>query len=206
TRCVVALLPVVTLKVGPRPAVACGMPDARTTSPTPSLARLGALLTVLLLAGSLALVAAPVADAATPFRDVPAGSYYADAVAWGHRAGITTGTSRSRSEPHRPVPRAELVTFLWRAKGEPRARSARVADVPAGTWYAKAVSWAVQEGVTTPVGGTRRFEPHRTASRAEAVTFLWRTMESPKAQRTPFRDLVGVAWAIPAISWAHAKG
>lgn len=182
------------------------MPDARTTSPTPSLARLGALLTVLLLAGSLALVAAPVADAATPFRDVPAGSYYADAVAWGQRAGITTGTSRSRFEPHRPVTRAELVTFLWRAKGEPRARSARVADVPAGTWYAKAVSWAVQEGVTTLVGGTRRFEPHRTASRAEAVTFLWRTMESPKARRTPFRDLVGVAWAIPAISWAHAKG
>lgn len=181
------------------------MPAARSASPASSK-RLGAVLATLVLAGALAIGAAPTAAAATAFRDVPANAYYADAVAWGQRAGITTGTSKTQFEPQRPVTRAELVTFLWRASGQPSAQSAQVADVPTGTWYTKAVDWAVQQKVTTLVGGTRRFEPHRTATRAEAVTFLWRVMGSPSARRTPFRDVAGVAWAIPAISWAHANG
>lgn len=192
------------LLAGGRSDAALIVPAAHSASPASSK-RLGAVLATLVLAGALAIGAAPTA-AATAFRDVPANAYYADAVAWGQRAGITTGTSKTQFEPQRPVTRAELVTFLWRASGQPSAQSAQVADVPTGTWYTKAVDWAVQQKVTTLVGGTRRFEPHRTATRAEAVTFLWRVMGSPSARRTPFRDVAGVAWAIPAISWAHANG
>lgn len=107
--------------------------------------------------------------------DVPASAYYALPVNWAKANGVTTGVGGSnRFEPHRPITRAEMVTFMWRAAGKPSAGSSGFVDVPAGSYYAAAVAWAKVRGITTGIGGSNRFEPVRAVLRAEAVTFLYR--------------------------------
>lgn len=108
------------------------------------------------------------------FGDVPAGSYYADAVAWAAEEQITGGTTASTFSPQDPVTRAQSVTFLWRFAGNPAAPAASgFADVPAGAYFADAVAWASSEGITggrTPTA----FEPAQPVSRAQQVAFLYR--------------------------------
>ena len=85
-----------------------------------------------------------------PFTDVPAGSYYHDAVLWAIEQGITKGTSDTAFSPNATCTRAQIVTFLWRANGsELTPIATRFADVPADAFYADAVAWAAQEGITT---------------------------------------------------------
>lgn len=110
-----------------------------------------------------------------PFVDVPSNAWYTPAVRWAHSKGITTGVGGSnRFEPNRPVTRAEMVTFMWRAAGKPAAGASGFVDVPANAWYAKPVAWAKAQKITTGVGGSNRYEPVRSVTRAEAVTFLYR--------------------------------
>ena len=111
-----------------------------------------------------------------PFSDVPSNAYYHDAVLWAAKEGITTGTSRTRFEPNATVTRAQTVTFLWRWAGSPEPGSAgSFRDVPYRAYYADAVAWAVEYGITN---GTAPglFSPAQTCTRAQIVTFLYRDL------------------------------
>ena len=115
-------------------------------------------------------------SSAMPFIDVPAGSYYYDAVLWAVENGITKGTSDTAFSPGKTCTRAQIVTFLWRSQNAPAAGSSNpFTDVAAGDYYAGAVLWAVKENVTKGTGSTT-FSPDDNCTRAQIVTFLWRTM------------------------------
>lgn len=109
-----------------------------------------------------------------PFTDVPADSYYYDAVLWAVENGITKGTSSTTFSPDDTCTRAQIVTFLWRSEQSPAAGSSNpFTDVSADAYYADAVLWAVKEAITT--GTTRTtFNPDAECTRAQIVTFLWR--------------------------------
>ena len=109
-----------------------------------------------------------------PFADVPAGSYYYDAVLWAVENGITEGTSDTRFSPNATCTRAQIVAFLWRSEKSPAAGSRNpFADVKSTAYYADAVLWAVKEDITKGTTSTT-FSPDADCTRAQIVTFLWR--------------------------------
>lgn len=108
-----------------------------------------------------------------PFTDVAVDAYYAKAVLWAVENGITTGTSDTTFDPDGIVTRAEAVTFLWRAAGNPAADGKLFADVESTKYYAEAVRWAVANGMTKGVSDTS-FAPGSACTRAQIVTFLYR--------------------------------
>ena len=111
---------------------------------------------------------------AMPFTDVPAGSYYYDAVLWAVENGITEGTSDTTFSPNMTCSRAQIVTFLWRSEKSPAAGTANpFADVKSTAYYAGAVLWAVKEDITKGTTNTT-FSPDADCTRAQIVTFLWR--------------------------------
>ena len=111
---------------------------------------------------------------AMPFTDVPAGSYYYDAVLWAVENGITEGTSNTTFSPNATCTRAQIVTFLWRSEKSPAAGTANpFADVKSTAYYADAVLWAVREDITKGTTNTT-FSPNADCTRAQIVTFLWR--------------------------------
>ena len=105
--------------------------------------------------------------------DLTGGSiWYEKAQNWAKEKGISDGAN-----PNGTINRAQMVTMLWRAMGQPAAGStANFIDVPADAYYANAVSWAVENGITTGVGGGR-FDPNSTCTRAQIATFLYRYMK-----------------------------
>ena len=138
------------------------------------------------------------------FVDVATGSYYEDAVDWAVENGITTGVSANRFDPNGVCTRAQAVTFLWRAAGSPapRSRTMPFTDVPAGSYYYDAVLWAVENGITKGTSDTT-FSPNATCSRAQIVTFLWRSEKSPAAgTANPFADVKSTAYYADAVLWA----
>ena len=138
------------------------------------------------------------------FVDVPEGSYYEEAVNWAVEKGITTGTDATHFSPDGICTRAQAVTFLWRAAGSPAAKSAVMpfADVKAGSYYETAVLWAVENGITKGTSDTM-FSPDATCSRAQIVTFLWRSQKSPAAgTANPFTDVKASAYYADAVLWA----
>ena len=140
-----------------------------------------------------------------PFIDVPAGSYYEDAVIWAVDKGITTGTSATTFNPNGICTRAQAVTFLWRAAGSPAAKSAGMpfTDVKAGSYYYDAVLWAVEQGITKGTSDTT-FSPDATCSRAQIVTFLWRANGSPAVSgNSAFTDVAADAYYAAAVTWAE---
>ena len=109
-----------------------------------------------------------------PFTDVPAGSYYYDAVLWAVENGITKGTSDTTFSPNMTCTRAQIVAFLWRSEKSPAAGTANpFADVKSTAYYADAVLWAVKENITRGTTNTT-FSPNADCARAQIVTFLWR--------------------------------
>ena len=142
-----------------------------------------------------------------PFIDVPAGSYYEDAVVWAVEKGITSGTSAVTFDPNGICTRAQAVTFLWRAAGSPAPKSMNsFADVPADAYYAKAVAWAVENGITSGTGGGK-FSPDATCTRAQIVTFLYRAAGSPAVSGgSVFSDVKAGAYYADAVTWAENKG
>jgi uncharacterized repeat protein (TIGR02543 family) len=110
----------------------------------------------------------------SPFTDVEEGSYYYKAVLWAYENGITKGTSDTTFSPDDTCTRAQVVTFLWRYEQEPEAVQAETfTDVAADAYYAKAVAWAVANGITKGTGDGR-FSPDETCVRSQVVTFLYR--------------------------------
>ena len=109
-----------------------------------------------------------------PFTDVPAGSYYYDAVLWAVENGITEGTSDTTFSPNMTCTRAQIVAFLWRSEKSPAAGTANpFADVKSTAYYADAVLWAVKENITRGTTNTT-FSPDADCTRSQIVTFLWR--------------------------------
>ena len=110
-----------------------------------------------------------------PFTDVPVGSYYYDAVLWAMEQGITKGTSDTTFSPDMTCSRAQIVAFLWRSEKSPAAGTANpFADVKSTAYYADAVLWAVKENITKGTTSTT-FSPDADCTRAQIVTFLWRS-------------------------------
>ena len=138
------------------------------------------------------------------FVDVATGSYYADAVDWAVENGITKGTDDTHFSPDGICTRAQAVTFLWRAAGspEPKTNTMPFTDVNAGSYYYDAVLWAVENGITKGTSDTT-FSPNMTCSRAQIVTFLWRSEKSPAAgTANPFADVKSTAYYAGAVLWA----
>ena len=113
------------------------------------------------------------------FADVSADSYYAKAVAWAVENGITTGVGGDRFAPDDACTRAQVVTFLARAAKAVSDGQAAFTDIPADAYYASAVAWAADNGVTTGVSGGR-FAPDSDCTRAQIVTFLYRLYGTPE--------------------------
>ena len=137
------------------------------------------------------------------FTDVHAEDYYYDAVLWAAQEGVTGGTSDTLFAPNAGCTRAQAVTFLWRAAGSPEPKTlSSFADVPANAYYAKAVAWAVENGVAKGVSETA-FAPDTSCTRAQIVTFLWRAQQSPASGgENPFADVSAAAYYYNAVLWA----
>ena len=144
-----------------------------------------------------------------PFADVPENSFYHAPVAWAIERGITNGTDATHFSPSAPCQRAQVVTFLWRAMGCPKPESAELpfVDVPKNSFYHDAVAWALENGITTGSDATH-FNPFGLCSRAEAVTFLWRTVDepAPASLEIPFTDVPADQWYFTAVAWAVENG
>ena len=141
--------------------------SATTFSPDASCTR-GQIVTFLWRAAG-----SPSPKGTSSFADVPAESYYAQAVAWAVENGITNGTGEGTFSPDTPCDRSQSVTFLFRALGGETAGDAAFSDVPAGSYYASAVAWAAEQGITTGTSSTT-FSPNDTCTRGQIVTFLYR--------------------------------
>ena len=150
---------------------------------------------------------APEKTAADYFADVPANSYYADAVLWAAKNGITGGIGNGLFGPNQPCTRAQIVTFLWRAAGSPEPKSmSSFSDVSADSYYAKAVAWAVENGITTGTGDGK-FSPDATCTREQAVAFLYRASGSPAVSGgSAFSDVAANAYYADAVAWAEKNG
>ena len=138
------------------------------------------------------------------FTDVKEGAYYVDAVNWAVDKKVTSGKTETTFAPNDSCTRAQAVTFLWRAAGSPAAKSAVMpfTDVKAGSYYYDAVLWAVENGITKGTSDTM-FSPDATCSRAQIVTFLWRSQKSPAAgTANPFTDVKASAYYADAVLWA----
>ena len=143
-----------------------------------------------------------------PFTDVPSGAYYEDAVIWAVKKGITSGTSATTFNPDGSCTRAQAVTFLWRAAGSPEPKSAAMpfTDVPAGSYFEKAVLWAVENGITKGTSDTT-FSPDASCTRAQIVTFLWRAGGSPAVSgNSAFSDVASDVYYAAAVAWAEKNG
>ena len=141
------------------------------------------------------------------FVDVKVGDYFYDAVLWAAEKGITSGTDATHFSPNAACTRAQIVTFLWRAAGSPEPKgTGSFADVPADSYYTKAVAWAVENGIT---GGTGdgKFSPDATCTRAQAVTFLYRASgASAVSGNAAFSDVATNAYYAAAVKWAEKNG
>jgi len=138
----------------------------------------------------------------SPFADVSTDAYYYEAVKWAVGKGITTGVGEDLFAPDGTCSRAQIVTFLWRAAGSPEPKTqSSFADVPADSYYAKAVAWAVENGVTTGTG-EGRFSPDDPCSRSQAVTLLWRAMGQPAGGSAAFTDVPADSYFAEAVAWA----
>ena len=141
------------------------------------------------------------------FYDVPNNAYFYEAVKWAVKNGITTGVGNNLFAPEQPCTRAQIVTFLWRAAGspEPKGAASGMTDVVSGSYYEKAVAWAIENGITTGTT-TSTFSPDVTCTRAQAVTFLARALKAKAASAAEFSDVPTDSYFADAVAWAAANG
>jgi hypothetical protein len=142
---------------------------------------------------------------ALPFGDVATGTWYTMPVRWLYANGATTGTSSTTFSPHRTITRAELATIIWRLAGEPTAPDHPFSDVPAGSYYDRAVGWLYGTGATTGTT-TTTFDPTRLASRAELATIIWRLAGEPYGGGHSFTDVAKGRYYYQAVGWLAATG
>ena len=139
------------------------------------------------------------------FYDVPNDAYFYEAVKWAVKSGVTNGLTDTMFGPYESCTRAQIVTFLWRAAGSPEPKTASsFTDVPVSTYYAKAVAWAVENGITNGMTETT-FAPDATCTRGQSVTFLYRALKGTASGSANFTDVKSDAFYADAINWAVAN-
>ena len=140
-----------------------------------------------------------------PFTDVDSNAFYYDAMLWAVENGVTTGVTATEFMPKADATRAQFVTFLWRMAGEPEPTITEhsFTDVKEGTFYYKAMLWAVEKGITKGVTKTT-FQPYAPVNRGQAVTFLWRYAGEPEPTTTEhnFTDVKEGTFYYKAMLWA----
>lgn len=145
----------------------------------------------------------------TPFTDVKEDAYYYDAVMWATYAGITNGTSATTFSPNKGCTRAQAVTMLWRACGEPEAETTNnpFTDVKESDYYYDAVLWAVENGITNGTSATK-FSPNAACTRGQIVTFIYRTVAEGETVTAdnPFTDVKQGDYCYNAVLWAVENG
>ena len=141
------------------------------------------------------------------FTDVAAGSYCYDAVQWAVANGITNGTDATHFSPNAGCTRGQVVTFLWRAAGEPVVSgNVGFVDVAAGSYCYNAVQWAVAKGITKGTD-TTHFSPNATCTRGQVVTFMYRAEGEPAVGGSNgFVDVAAGSYCYNAVQWAVANG
>ena len=142
-----------------------------------------------------------------PFLDVMASDYYAEPIAWAYEESVTSGTSDLSFSPESTCTRGQIVTFLWRAMGQPEPKQTTnpFTDVKTSDYYYKPVLWAVEQGVTLGTSGTT-FSPDAPCTRAHVVTFLWRAEGQPDAGgANPFADVPAGQYYTSAVLWAVSR-
>lgn len=144
-----------------------------------------------------------------PFTDVNESDYSYDAVLWAVSEGITEGTTNTTFSPKEACTRAQVVTFLWRANGCPKATTTDnpFTDVSEDKYYYDAVLWAVEQGITKGETVTT-FNPDGTCTREQVATFLWRVngCPEPTIQENPFTDMDSDRYSYDAVLWAVEEG
>ena len=143
-----------------------------------------------------------------PFVDVKEGRFYYDPVLWAVEKGITSGMDATHFVPDGACTRGQVVTFLWRAEGcpEPEGTENPFVDVAPNRFYYKAVLWAAENGITAGMDATH-FDPERTVTRGQFVTFLWRAAGKPATGGSnPFEDVSSGRFYYSAVLWAAANG
>lgn len=140
------------------------------------------------------------------FADVSADDYYYEAVKWASENGVTGGIGENLFGANLPCTRAQIVTFLWRAAGspEPKGMSGFV-DVSADAYYAKAVAWAVEQGIVSGTSATT-FSPDAVCTRAQSVAFLYRAFGTRTDKAAGFSDVSADAYYADAVAWAVENG
>ena len=145
----------------------------------------------------------------SPFTDVKESDYFYDPVRWAVSRGITTGMGNGKFAPNSSCTRAQVVTFLWRAAGEPEPMSGNnpFKDVKSSDYFYKAVLWAVENGITTGMSATS-FGPNSPCTRGQVVTFLYRAAGGTGSDygHNPFRDVKPTDYYYDAVLWAVENG
>ena len=140
------------------------------------------------------------------FADVSAEEYYYEAVKWASENGVTGGIGENRFGAKLPCTRAQIVTFLWRAAGSPEPKGVSgFVDVSADAYYAKAVAWAVEEGIVSGTSATT-FSPDAVCTRAQSVAFLYRAFGEKVNKAAGFSDVSADAYYADAVAWAVENG
>ena len=149
----------------------------------------------------------PVFSWDNPFADVVENAYYASAVEWALKNDVTGGTTATTFSPNAGCTRAQIVTFLWRVAGCPEPASTNsFTDVSADAYYAKAVAWAVEQGITSGTGGGK-FSPGALCTRGQSMAFLYRAAGSPEVfDDISFTDVSTGSYYADAVAWAAQNG
>ena len=171
---------------------------------------LAILLTLaLLLPAALPAASASYYDKPLPFSDVTYDDTFFEAVAWALETGVTEGVTPTTFSPGSTCTRAQVVTFLWRAKGEPEPASSdnSFEDVAPGIWYEKPVLWAVEQGITNGTTDVT-FSPDELCTYGHILTFLWRANGEPEPAPAAgiTADWDPFAWYTDAVTWAEQSG
>ena len=142
------------------------------------------------------------------FVDLIPGAYYETPVKWAVENGITKGIDETHFAPDDACNRAQIVTFLWRAAGSPEPASANnpFIDVVEGSFYYKAVLWAVENGIVKGID-ENHFAPDAPCTRGQVVTFLWRFRGKPASGGSNiFTDVAPGVYYYDAVLWAVEQG
>lgn len=143
--------------------------------------------------------------AAPEFADVEEGAYYEDAVKWAvaHEPVITNGTSETTFEPETTCTQVQILTFLYRAAGEPEAKGELPVDIEGkNVDYAKnALCWAAEKKMIDET-----FDVEADCTRATAVSYIWQAFDKPEADKSEFKDVDAEADYAAAVDWAVANG
>lgn len=143
-----------------------------------------------------------------PFTDIAEDGFYFDSVLWAYNRGITNGIDATHFGPGEICTRAQVVTFLWREAGEPKAQGTQCpfVDVKTDAYYSEAILWAVEEGITNGVDATH-FAPNQVCTRGQVVTFLYRANGSPESGgQESFTDVEPQNFFYEPVCWAFRNG